>query len=303
MKVHINQSEIPAHPLLATLTQVFQESGLICTDEAAPIELILGNSGQGFSQDSILKIEEQIRERFLGAELFLQARAFPFARIRCGLTKERTLLIASPIEDGLIYRLAKLIQQYKQIEPEKDERNADPIGFMAVDMELEATSPSFEASFGHWDSLLSSLGLTSSTRYPVIREFSPYPAVHHLLQSTTARRLVTNEQNEDFAVFGFPDLLRPSSKVLLLSKDGGVIALHRKNQTLLLSPQLQNLITLAHSFDADAIEDDFDLLGFGDGLVYFEKNDIVYSWKGDSLSKLGRRASVIASLCLQWSSR
>lgn len=303
MKIYLNHSESPEHPLLPALTQVFQESGLTCTEEPASVELILGNSGQGFSQSSILRIEAQIRERFLGAELFLQARSFPFARIRCGLNSEGVLLVASPIEDGLIYRLAKLLQQYKQIEPEKEKKAADPIGFMAVDLDFEASSPSPVSSLGHWENELFVIGLTSSNRYPIIPEYSSYPAVHHLLQSTTARRIFTNEKDQEFGVFGFPDLLRPSSKVLILSKDGGVLALHRKRQTLLLSPQIRELVTLDHQFEAETIEKEASLLGLGDGLVYFEKDDIVYSWKGNALSKLGKKSSVIASLCLQWSSR
>ncbi len=304
MKIHLNHSEVPDHPLLPTLTQVFQESGLTCTEEPSTVELILGAAGQGFSQLSISKIEAQIHERFLGAELFLQARAFPFARIRCGLDADGVLIIASPIEDGLIYRLAKLLQQYKQIDPQKDEKSSDPIGFRAVDLDFETSTPSLDTSLGHWENELFALGLTSSNRYPAITEYSSYPAVHHLLQSTTARRIFTDEKDQEFAVFGFPDLLRPSSKILLFSRDGGIIALHRRQQTVIISPKINTLITLEKQFEDESIQEDSSLLGFGDGLVYFEKNDIVYSWKGDSrLLKLGKKASVIASLCLQWSSR
>lgn len=305
MKIYLNLSEVSEPPLLPILTQVFQESGLMITAEenAATVQLILGSAGQGFTQSSITAIEAQIHERFLGAELFLQARAFPFARIRCGLQPNGILLVASPIEDGLIYRLAKLLQQYKQVEPAKEEIIRDPIGHMAVDMDLETTAPSFESAIGHWENELFTLGLTSSNRYPVIQDYSAYPAVHHLLQSTTARRVFTNENEEEFAVFGFPDLLRPSSKVLLLSKDGGVLALHRRSQTLILSPKLRELITLEYQFEDASLEDNSALIGFGDGLVYFEKDDIVYSWKGNHPSKLGKKSSVIASLCLQWSSR
>lgn len=312
MKVKLNNSEVPEHPLLSSLQQILQESGIFYTTEDAPVEIILGTSGQGFSQASIQRIESRIQERFLGAELFLQARAFPFARIRCGLDAADTLLVACPIEDGLIYRLVKLLQQYKQVEPKTSEKTVDPIGLNPIDMELEEeTTHEFAPSLSHWEHELLILGLNTSGRYPVLQDYSSYPAVHHLLQSTTARRVFTNEHGDEFAIFGFPDLLRPSSKVLLLSKDGGVFALHRKQQTAMLSPQLKKLIVLKKDFEQEIFEGnlqeifdtDTTLLGYSDGLVYCLKGDMVYSWNGETLKKMGKKPSVIASLCLQWSSK
>jgi hypothetical protein len=312
MKVKLNKSEVPEHPLLLSLQETLQESGIFHTTEDAPVEIILGDSGQGFSQTSIKKIEDRIQERFLGAELFLQARAFPFARIRCGLDSTDTLLVACPIEDGLIYRLVKLLQQYKQVEPKNPGKTVDPIGLNPIDMELEDDDASnFAPPLSHWKNELFTIGLSTSSRYPVIQDYSSYPAVHHLLQSTTARRVFTNENGDEFAIFGFPDLLRPSSNVLVLSKDGGVLALHRKQQTVLLSPKLKELIVLEKNFEQGTFEETYEeifdenttLLGYGDGLVYCLKGDMVYSLNSGTLKKMGKKPSVIASLCLQWSSK
>ena len=74
------------HPLEEHLHQQLIEHGYAITETlTANVLICMGTNIQGFDAPSIQQIESQFVERFLGAELFLLARAFPFARIRgCG---------------------------------------------------------------------------------------------------------------------------------------------------------------------------------------------------------------------------
>ena len=106
------------HPLEEHLQQQLTEHGYTLTEtSAANVLICMGRDIQGFDAPSIQQIESQFVERFLGAELFLLARAFPFARIRVGLNRQGQLLIASPLDESTLFRLIRLLDQFKRLSP------------------------------------------------------------------------------------------------------------------------------------------------------------------------------------------
>ena len=106
------------HPLEEHLQQQLTEHGYTLTETStANVLICMGTDIQGFDASSIQQIESQFVERFLGAELFLLARAFPFARIRVGLNRQGQLLIASPLDESTLFRLIRLLDQFKRLSP------------------------------------------------------------------------------------------------------------------------------------------------------------------------------------------
>ena len=104
------------HPLEEHLHQQLAEYGYTIAEQTeANVLICMGTDIQGFDAASIQQIEVQFVERFLGAELFLLARAFPFARIRVGVNAQGQLLIASPLDESTLFRLIRLLDQFKRL--------------------------------------------------------------------------------------------------------------------------------------------------------------------------------------------
>jgi hypothetical protein len=114
----------------------------------------------------------------------------------------------------------------------------------------------------------------------------------------------------------FPDLQRPTSKVLLTA-DGGradfVVALHRfPNPVGIVGPGAPEVLT-SHSAAVRTVcreivgaplqESGFEVFAVDQGKVFVQQQGAVASWDGKTLEDEGLPAQVRSSLVLRWSQR
>ena len=320
------------HSLEEHLHQQLIEYGYTITEPSeANVLICMGTDIQGFDAPSIQQIESQFVERFLGAELFLLARAFPFARIRVGLNSQGQLLIASPLDESTLFRLIRLLDQFKRLSPVDYESKMGGFTELPVVAETAPTSNSVEVDPSNESPLENPLTIQHTTTgtnlswqdkldHWLLRScnqtFSMPPELSHagiqqVLKSTTQFHTRQDPMGQYYGVYGFPDLIRPQSRVLLVTPDGGVIAMHRKQATAILSPMVEDLLfSLKSPFPRWAIEILEDKLNGADRFalegsrVYGKTDRTVYSATVQQDSKVeGTSNSTIASMLLQWSSR
>ena len=323
-----------SHPLEESLHHQLTEHGYSLDDvETANVVICMGQDIQGFDAASLQQLETQITERFLGAELFLLARAFPFARIRVGLNSKQQLLIASPLDESTLYRMIRLLDQFKRIVPTDYEstmggftdlpmvespkepvvvyeESIEPTQAIASDDPLTVQHTSGVATLG-WNAKLDHWLLRPSTERFVMPPELQHAGIQQVFRSTTQFETRQNPMGELYGVYGFPDLVRPHSKVLLVTSDGGIIALHRKQHTVILSPMVEDLLfSLTHPFPkwaSELIENKLnttEIFALEGTRVYGKVKRTLYSVTPQHSSKSeGPTNSVVASLILQWASR
>ena len=138
-----------------------------------------------------------------------------------------------------------------------------------------------------------------------------HAGIQQVLKSTTQFQTRQDPMGQLYGIYGFPDLVRPQSRVLLVTSDGGAIAMHRKQATAVLSPMVEDLLfSLKSPFPRWATEvlenklngaDRFALEG---SRVYGKFDRMIHSATVQQDSKVeGSSNSTIASILLQWSSR
>ena len=341
------------HPYTEIITKSLQELGCTIPSSTPNIIIFLGDDMQGFSSAQIQYIEGQITERFLGAELFLQARAFAFARIRCGINQHGQWIIASPIDESNVYRITRLVEQCKRLHPEsyeskmglvssaeqgiaqgiKEQQNTivamkaqQPTNSIAstqssphsTDTKISPASPSstrpmdattIENSTGvFWQDRLTTWKLEiGDVGYNLAPEFE-HDAIKHVLLHNSEKRYIIEEDKraKNFCIIAFPGVLRAKSRAFLLSSDGGLIALHRRQPTAILSPMVTDLLfpdgriqpewhsEYPHQKHLSAVEG---------GKIYLADGKMLYSWDRRTEKLEGALISSVASLLLQWSSR
>ncbi len=329
LRVHIHQFTTTEHPFIEALTQQLTEHGhSICSMEQGQVILCMGEELQGFDQPTIQQIEAQLEERFMGAELFIQARAFPFARIRVGLNAEHQLIIASPVDESTLFRIVRLLEQYNRLSPATFEQQ---LGVIPMPLP-EATSshpPFAEATSTRtppiqitqqngpttqnhlpqsWKDRLDHWHLSSCEHLFQVPPELSHASIQHVLNSTTNRQTRQDPFGRLLCIYGFPDLYRPNSRVLLVTSDGGCIALHRKNPTAILSPMVEDLLFSAKhpipQWARTALGEDT-AFGIDGTKVYGVETDSIYSISNQNNVKRieGSAFSTVASLLLHWSRR
>jgi len=141
-------------------------------------------------------------------------------------------------------------------------------------------------------------------------------AVRALFDTAGQRGVLACPNRRRYAIFGFPDLERPTSKVLLTG-DGGrsdyVVALHRFPDAVgILGPGAPELVQ-THDAPTRKIcrevtgapppDEGFTAFAIDKGLVYLEKDGAIGCWNGRDLEDEGLPSQVGASLALRWSQR
>ncbi|MFT5681352.1 MAG: molybdopterin biosynthesis enzyme MoaB [Myxococcota bacterium] len=140
-------------------------------------------------------------------------------------------------------------------------------------------------------------------------------AAREILESAGQRATVAFPDGRTMAAFGFPDLTRDGSKVLLVGEGAPVaevIALHRH-------PRLAGLTIwgsrgLLPSADADGMAlaeerlgrappTDGELFAIDHDAIYFSRSGAIHRWDGRSQDREGTESQTIASLMLRWSQR
>ena len=325
-----------SHPLEESLHHQLTEHGYIIGEiETANVLIFMGQDIQGFDTASLQQLEEQITERFLGAELFLLARASSFARIRIGFTTKQQLLIASPLDESTLYRMIRLLDQFKRIAPEDYESKMggfkdllsvptpsteEPVIDTSNKTEPTQTTSSPEqltvqqisdVAMLEWNSKLDHWLFRPSTERFVMPPELQHAGIQQVFRSTTQFDTRQNPMGDLYGLYGFPDLLRPHSKVLLVTSDGGIIALHRKQHTAILSPMVEDLLfSITNPFPKWASEliknnlNNAEVFALEGPRVYGKIDRSLHSITTQNSSKNeGPTNSVVASLILHWSSR
>ena len=145
--------------------------------------------------------------------------------------------------------------------------------------------------------------------FPMPPELS-HAGIQQVLKSTTNFKVVKIQWG-NVMIYGFPDLVRPQSRVLLVTPDGGVIAMHRKQATAVLSPMVEDLLFSLKSpfprWATEVLEDKLngaDRFALEGSRVYGKTDRMIHSATIQHASKVeGASNSTVASMLLQWSSR
>lgn len=326
-------STAKTHPLEEHLHQQLSEHGYTVVEpENATVIICMGEQLQGFTASSIAQVEGQLVERFMGAELFLLARAFPFARIRVGLNSAGQLIVATPLDESTLFRLIRLLDQFKRLKPtdyessmggftdlptvqdtrtEYKPSNLEPTTTSESTAPLNIQQPNAVSTPQSWQDKLTHWQLR-----PCEHAFQMPPELSHagiqqVLKSTTQFGTRQDPMGQMYGVFGFPDLMRSSARVLLVCPDGGVIAVHRKQSTAVLSPMVEDLLfSLQNPFPRwadDVLENRLngaDRFALEGTRVYGNNGTTIHSATTQQTAKHeGTSNSTIASLLLLWSAR
>ncbi len=143
-----------------------------------------------------------------------------------------------------------------------------------------------------------------------------HAAIQAVMDTAGQRGVLACTNRRRYSVFGFPDLQRPTSKVLLTG-DGGrsgyVLALHRfPNPVGILGPGAPDLLP-AHNAAIRQVcrevtgsplpDEGYTVFAVDKGRIYVEKEGAIGSWDGRSLEDEGLPGQAAASLVLRWSQR
>jgi len=150
--------------------------------------------------------------------------------------------------------------------------------------------------------------------WPTLPEaFARIAAARDVLDRAGERGVVSLENGEQCAIFGFPDLKRPGSKVLLVrdrSPLPEVVALHRHPRPVgILVPGDAGLLPssdllpdpLAKERTGRETPEGGFLFALEQDAVYVERADHIYRWDGRKEEDMGRPKQAYASLVLKWS--
>ncbi|MCB9778269.1 MAG: hypothetical protein H6742_06880 [Alphaproteobacteria bacterium] len=174
------------------------------------------------------------------------------------------------------------------------------------------------ASKRGWKAALDAMGGTLDTAgWPAVPEsFDRIAPARNVLDTAGERGLVTLADGRKLGAFGFPDLRRASSKVLLVG-DGEplalVVALHRHPLPVGVCVHGKGGGSLPSAdLDPDPVAVErtgraypgFGTLFAATGdTVYVARSGKVYSWDGSNEREEGTDKQVLASLMLRWSQR
>jgi len=141
-------------------------------------------------------------------------------------------------------------------------------------------------------------------------------AVRAVFDTAGQRGVLACPNRRRYAVFGFPVLQRPTSKVLLTA-DGGradyIVALHRYPDPVgILGPGAPDLLT-SHDTQtrqvcreivgAPITDDGFSVFAVDRGQVFLERDGAIGAWDGREFEDEGLPSQIGASLVLRWSQR
>jgi hypothetical protein len=131
--------------------------------------------------------------------------------------------------------------------------------------------------------------------------------------NTAGERGVAIINDESYGCYGFPDLRRANSKVLLIGPGepvGEVVALHRLPAKIGVSRRGGGVLHSTGRLGRTAEEvtgqdypEDGRLFATDTGRIYVCEGDQVYSWDGKARRHEGSPQAVLASLLLAWSAR
>ena len=189
-----------------------------------------------------------------------------------------------------------------------------------VNLEVQSSSPqsakphrSVTSKVG-WQGALNhfQIELTPETA-PLPVEFESIPAAQSVFEHAGARNIAVDRYGNQFGVFGFPDLNKPTSKVIIIRP-----VLHTQNSLRFIDfqqsgphPCSSQWILMSTTLDVEqACMSITGRTNKGDRIiaveprvVYIQRNNDIVRWDGRRESDMGTIRQAIASLVLQWSQR
>ncbi len=181
-----------------------------------------------------------------------------------------------------------------------------------------APKPSLPEADQAWRRPLTDAGATlqPGKRNPLPEAIEQHAPSANILHSAGEQAVFELENGRSYTCFGWPDLRRPSSKVIAIA-DGAplaeVIVLHRfPVQTGLCIEGSQGMLLSSSEDVAETCEaitgrcppdTSGRLFGVQGDTVWIAKDNNVFSWDGRQLRKAGSPKQVLASCLLQWSNR
>lgn len=178
----------------------------------------------------------------------------------------------------------------------------------------EAAAPSSDD--GPWQRHLKELGATllRGEREPLPEEVERFAPLVDLLGTAGDVAVLVTPAGRRYSVWGFPDLRKPASKVLVLGQGWPLcelVPLHRAGTGTCIDGPL-GLVTLRSAPVADTAErlvgrapptPGGQLFAVAGDAVYVERDGKVTRWDGHKEAPLGTTRQALASLALEWSRR
>lgn len=203
--------------------------------------------------------------------------------------------------------------------PDAEAKEAPASGLDLKELEstAPAAAPAADAPAAGWQAGLAELGGALDTdAWPALPEgLARLAPVRNVLESAGQIGLVTCEDGTAWVACGFPDLRRPSSKVLLVREGDPqpeVIALHRHPRRIGAvvfgdSPWLPSADLdpnpVAEARTGRRLPEWGTLFAVEAARVFVVKDGRVRSWDGRNEREEGTRSQALASLVLRWSQR
>ena len=190
--------------------------------------------------------------------------------------------------------------------------DSEDAGGVHVSLMDDAQPPPAE-QLSPWQAGLQARGavLDRDRWYALPDQIAEQAATCEVLKGAGERAVVRLQDGREVGAFGFPDLRRPSSKVLLITMTRGVfeaVALHRHPKGI----GIVGRGTLLKSLDVDdearartGMPTPYGGMLFATthDAVFVERDERIYSWDGTRERDEGVEAQATASLLLRWSSR
>lgn len=296
----------------------FRGITLLCGGQE-PAAIVAAVRGQ--LDRELVGVAELYRQRLLPA---VGPRA-ALAELCCGPAGDGVLVAVPGGSDELTVALAELLLPLAEllVPPVAEPPPATPGGLQVQQMGAEAgpggaAEPGGAAGGGSgWEAgLLAMGGRLERGRFPPLPEvFERLAPARNVLDTAGERGLVTLPDGRVYAAFGFPDLLRGRSKVLLIAEGeplAEVIALHRHPRRVGVTTHGPSAWLPSADLDPDgpALErtgatcPSFGtLFAVEGGAVFYTRDRKVHGWDGRNEREEGTPAQVLASLLLRWSQR
>lgn len=185
-----------------------------------------------------------------------------------------------------------------------------------VQMNTEVTPVAQEVAPG-WQAAVSALGgqLSSFGSAALPESLTEFPAVMDVLNTASARMKLACGDGRNWLVFGYPDLLRPGSKVIAIREGlpiAEVVALHRWPARVGVCTELED--SFLPSFNANVAEvsqarcgrpcdQEGSLFAVEAGAVWIQSGSKVRKWDGKRLGQPESAGATLGSLLLNWSQR
>lgn len=198
------------------------------------------------------------------------------------------------------------------IAPAPAASDSEDAGGVRVSLMDEAAPPASEQP-SPWQAGLQARGavIDRDRWYALPDQIAEQAATCEVLKGAGERAVVRLPDGREVGAFGFPDLRRPSSKVLLIAMTRGVfeaVALHRHPKgvgivgrgTLLKSLNVDDEARARTSMPTPY---GGMLFATTHDAIFVERDERIYSWDGSRERDEGVEAQATASLLLRWSSR